>query len=228
MNHQAQLVSSFQQLSEATLDNHLSYHYGKVLELTTKDTCLVELPDSGLQVEVNLRVGQHALTNAFVVYPVKGSQILFLSDDQNFGRAYMIQCSEVQEIHLRGNAFGGLIDIAKLTEKINCAIEQLNNNISALKTAIGAHVHPAPNAPATAPPVPPDPKSPPPADPPANPALIINTSNATPLVRNNYENTTIKHGAEGSTAEECPPPSQSSTSETSPSDSTNQQTPPQA
>ena len=101
MNSEAQLISSLQQLSHGGRAHGLNYYYGKVKKVDKgKHTCLVHLEDEDLDVEVNLRVGQQALDSYFVTYPKMGAQILFLSEAQSFGRAYLLQCSALDYVDI--------------------------------------------------------------------------------------------------------------------------------
>ena len=205
MNPEAQLISSLQQFIRSGRADGLSYYYGRVKKIkTATHTCLVDLEDEGLEVEVNLRVGQQALESYFVTYPKLGSQVLFLSEGQNFGRAYLIQCSEVDRIELRGSAFGGLIKIEALTAKVNAAIDKLNSNISQVRSDLSklsnqfkAHTHlsTAPGSPTgliSA------------STPPTVVAPPATLTDAEALSKDDYENTTILHGG-ASDAEQTNP-----------------------
>lgn len=171
MNPEAQLVESLKRFNQDARENNIRFYYGKVISVDMeKDTCTVEVQEEGLKAVVNLRVGQQELPSAFVIYPKTGTQILFLSENEAFGRAYMLTCSKIKKvkiitspkeaaessndaavdpvIELNGSALGGLISIADLTTKINTAISTLNTNITnlknfveAAKTAFDTHTH---------------------------------------------------------------------------------------
>ena len=214
MNLEAQLVASLRQFNKEALENNIRFYYGKVVHVNyEEDTCRVKVQEEGLEAVVNLRVGQQELSSSFVIYPKKDTRILFLSENESFGRAYMLTCSEVAKvkiivspseattngantgetaplIELNGNAMGGLIKIDTLTTQINAAICQLNSNIEALETATTTHVHAGPGTPATGPP---DPNAPPSATPPPNPTLAISISGASLLSKEDYENKSVTH-----------------------------------
>ncbi len=131
MNLEAQLTTAMQQLNQGNLQEPLRYHYGKVRTVNEeKDTCVVHIHEVDLEAEVNLRVGQGALNTSFVTYPKIGSQILFLSPDETFGRAYILNCSEIDKVVIRAEK--------NLTLNANAGKINIQNNKHSLQSVLKA------------------------------------------------------------------------------------------
>lgn len=138
MNPEAQLIASLKRLNQEALQGSVRYYYGQVISVDTgKDTCTVEVKEEGLKAEINLRVGQQALTSSFVIYPKVGSQLLFLSEDPNFGRAYMLTCSEVSEVKISGLfSLKNAENDTSLKQIIVGLATQMQNMIAEIRTMI--------------------------------------------------------------------------------------------
>ena len=127
----------------------------------------------------------------FFVKPAQDSRVLVAQ----FGEEWIVLLTEeVEELHLRGSSFGGLIKIAELTTKMNDAIAQLNTNISQVRSDLAtlsnqfkAHTHlsTAPGLPtgliaASTP-----------------PTVVVSPASITDaaaLAKADYENTQVSHG----------------------------------
>ena len=120
-----------------------------------------------------VRINPQSNLDGFIIFPKLNSLVLvsFLSDSS----AYIAMFSEVDEVHLAGAEYGGIVKVENLTSKLN----NIENNINNLITAITAWV-----------PVPSD----------GGAALKVAltawlTSSLTPTVRGNLENLVVKHGS---------------------------------
>ena len=101
-------------------------------------TCEVELVASGTRVlRARLQAAVAGSDSHFFVHPAQDSRVLAAQ----FGEEWVVLLTEeVEELHLRGSSFGGLIKIAELTTKMNDAIAQLNTNISQIRSDLNASV----------------------------------------------------------------------------------------
>lgn len=110
-------------------------------------------------------------TKGFLIIPKVNSTVLvsFISDSM----AYVSMFSEVDEIHLNGNNYDGLVKINDLVTKLN----NLENKVNTIISTFNTHTHVASSlgSPTTVP-----------------PSLIVGT--LTPTIKTDLENITIKQG----------------------------------
>jgi hypothetical protein len=75
-------------------------------------------------------------TKKFVCIPAVGSVVYIQLSSPTEG--IVVGFSEVEEIYLRGDEFGGLVKVVELVTKLN----NLENKVNTLITTFNAHVHP--------------------------------------------------------------------------------------
>ena len=144
-------------------------------------TCALRLVASGLEVaKARLQAIGTGATEGILIVPAVDSHVLTAQMGEEW---IVLLTSEVDKIELRGNAKGGLIDIAKLTEKINEIVDKLNE----LTKAFNLHQH---QGMGLAPPF--DVKGDPMAMPPRPPG-VISISAAAKLSQDDYENLKVSH-----------------------------------
>ena len=158
---------------------------------STAKTCALRLIASGLEVPAaRLQAVVSGSDEHFFVKPAVGSQVLAAQ----LGEEWVVLLTDkVEEIQLRGSAFGGLIKIAVLTTKVNEAIAELNGNIGQVRSDLATlsnqfkvhtHLSAAPMSPtgligASTP-----------------PTLVTapaTLTDAAALSKDDYENTTVSH-----------------------------------
>lgn len=147
----------------------------KVMEVNGEEADLAPLNGDATILGVKLIAGSSG--TPLLITPAVDSVVIatFTSKDTAFISLY----SEIEEIQLRGDQYGGLIKIEDLVNKIN-AIE---NKINALVTTFNSHVH-------TTAPFTPIAGSPIPTSPTATPETPITPTTQ----RSDLENEQVKHG----------------------------------
>ena len=155
-------------------------------------TCEIELVASGTKVlHARLQAVVAGSDSHFFIKPSEGSHVLVAQLAEEW---IVLLTEEVEELHLRGSNFGGLIKIADLTTKANDAISKLNENISQVRSDLAtlsnqfkAHTHlsavPASPTGLIAVSTPPTVVTPP-----------ATLTDADELSKDDYENTAVSHG----------------------------------
>ena len=145
------------------------------IDLTT-NTCdcvpLLDKPDI-LGVHLMPKDEDGALKKGFLLIPKIGSvvYVTMLSDDEGFISSF----SEVEEIHLNGDSYEGLIKIADLVNKLNT----LENKVNSIISTFNGHTHPYVNVVT-------------PAATSVTATLVVGT--LTPTQQADIENPLVKHG----------------------------------
>jgi hypothetical protein len=139
----------------------------------TEMTCEVT-PNIGGANFTDVRLMADNETTSLGIYfkPKLGSQVMIspYSDVDYF----VSMVSEVDEVWLKGDQYGGLVKVTDLVTKLN----NLENKVNTLITTFNAHVHPGVTVGAGATLV--------------TGTLVVGT--LTPTVRGDIENTTVNHG----------------------------------
>lgn len=123
---------------------------GTVKEVDEKEgTCVVERDDAPELNEVRLNaVIDEEITDRFMVVPAKGSFVMVLLWEATEGM--IVATSKIEKVMMKtgeisvevsasgvvmnGGKLGGMIDIAKLTEKVNTLVDALNNHTHLVNT----------------------------------------------------------------------------------------------
>ena len=101
-------------------------------------TCEIELVASDTEVlRARLQAVVAGSDSHFFIKPSKGRHVLAAQLAEEW---IVLLSSEVGAIELRGNAFGDLIKITELTTKSNEAIDELNSNISQVRSDLNTLV----------------------------------------------------------------------------------------
>jgi len=144
----------------------------------TANICVVTLNNTGEEiVDVKLLSIIDNPDTKFVIYPVVGSDVSIVFLDNDMHDAIVVKISEVDEILLRGDQFGGLIKVAELVTKLNATENKLNDLIGKWNSFCTVYV---PGSPSTL----------------GLPATLTTSEETTltPTVRGDIENVNIKHG----------------------------------
>lgn len=100
-------------------------------------TCTVQPVNGGaLREEVRLCGSIGSITNPVVIIPVVDSTVICGILENNKRAVFVMLCTEVDEILLRGDGEGGIVKVNELVSKLNAIEEDLN----ALKTAFSSWV----------------------------------------------------------------------------------------
>lgn len=105
----------------------------KSVDVATK-TCYCE-PINGMADIKMVMYQPNSAVDGYVIIP-KDESIVVVSYMNDY-TPYISMFSEVEEIHLAGVAYGGLAKTADLTTKLN----NLENKVNSLITAMNTHVH---------------------------------------------------------------------------------------
>jgi hypothetical protein len=101
------------------------------------NTCSVQPANGGaLREGVRLCAAIKSITNPVVVVPVVNSTVICGIIENNKRAVFVMLCTEVAEVKLRGDAFGGIVKVGDLVDKLN-AIEQ---DLNTLKTVFSTWV----------------------------------------------------------------------------------------
>lgn len=111
---------------------------GKVTAVNADaNTCTVEPINGGaVREEVRLCAAITSITNPVVVIPKVNSTVICGIIENNKRAMFVMLCAEVAEVKLRGDAFGGIVKVGDLVDKLN-AIEQ---DLNTLKTVFSTWV----------------------------------------------------------------------------------------
>jgi len=157
---------------------------GKVISIDeTNMTCDIELPNKPNMLDVRIRSLIDDQNTGILIVPKLSSVVLVGLIENREESAFICTYSEIDKIHLivndiqlSGDAFGGLVKVDELTQKLN----KVENAVNQLKADFNSHTHNAPQAPTgTVPTLPP---------------LIPSTVTLINTVRNDIENQKVKHG----------------------------------
>jgi len=89
--------------------------------------------------------------NDFVIYPQVNSTVLVATIQNSTNAHYIIKCSKVESIDLRGDNFGGIVKLAELEQNFEAVKDYLKNLETAIKNGFNAvGVSSAANGPAAA------------------------------------------------------------------------------
>lgn len=157
----SEITELINKLVNKTQDNYF------VGEVTAVDGVFCDvMPADGTAELKGIRLCAEDHASKFIIIPVVGSIVYVTMDSETGG--IVTGFSEVDEVYLRGDAFGGLVKVSYLVSKLNA----LENKVNAIITAYNAHVHTASNTPTV--------------------SLIVGT--LTPTINSDIENTKVKHG----------------------------------
>ena len=112
---------------------------GKIQSVdTTNLTCEVTFDHYPTLYDVRIRSTIDGNKKGLVIIPKTGSDVIVGMIENTPTSAFIIQYSEVEEIRLGDNQFGGLVKIEPLVEQMNAIEEKLNSFIA----KYNAHIHP--------------------------------------------------------------------------------------
>ena len=99
----------------------------------TENTCVVKLANTGEEIpDVKLLSIIDNPDTKFVIYPVVGSDVSIGFLDNDMHDAIVLKISEVDEMILRGDAFGGLVK----ADVLKTELDKTNALLNAIKTAL--------------------------------------------------------------------------------------------
>lgn len=140
--------------------------------------CAVELDTDVVLGRVRLSAVISELTAPFLLIPVVGSYVGIEFVEKSDTQAYISKYTEVAKIQMRSGEFGGLVQVANLTTKLNHLVSQVNTLIQKFNT----HTHVVATT-GTA------------AAQSGTAAVTLNTAtNADNFNKTDFENTLITHG----------------------------------
>lgn len=112
---------------------------GKVASVdTTNLTCEVTFDHYPTLYDVRLRSTIDGNEKGLIIIPKQGSDVIVGMIENTPTSAFIMQYSEVKEIRLGDNQFGGLVKIEPLVEQMNAIEDKLNSLI----TSYNMHIHP--------------------------------------------------------------------------------------
>lgn len=110
---------------------------GKVRSVDWNEkTCVVEVEEGYDRLDVRLLATEGDSPNAFVMKPKVGSEVLVEMVEDNPAMTYVLAFTEVDELWLRGDAFGGLVKLAEVEHNL----DELKVYVEALKAATQAAI----------------------------------------------------------------------------------------
>ena len=102
-----------------------------------ENTCSVQPANGGaLREGVRLCAAIKSITNPVVIVPAVNSTVICGIIENNKRAVFVMLCTEVAEVKLRGDAFGGIVKVGDLVDKLNALEQDLNT----LKTVFSAWV----------------------------------------------------------------------------------------
>jgi hypothetical protein len=102
------------------------------------NTCSVQPANGGaLREGVRLCAAIKSITNPVVVVPVVNSTVICGIIENNKRAVFVMLCTEVEEIQLRGDEFGGLVKVSELVSKLN----NIENMLNDLASKFNSHTH---------------------------------------------------------------------------------------
>ena len=119
------------------LNRHINGCFtGKVISVDF-DNCLCEVEYNDLTFECMLKASIDGQQNAFVIYPVVGSFVFCVNENNSKNRYAVLMVNEIDKIVINGGENGGLAIVPKLIDHLNNIETAFNNLLNEYKT----HVH---------------------------------------------------------------------------------------
>ena len=102
----------------------------------TTNTCVVNENENEIT-NVRLLSTEDDFANKFVIYPKVGSLVTIAYLWWKGNRAVVIKCSETDEILVNGDAFGGMVKVEVLVDRLT----KLEDRFNDFKAKFNAHTH---------------------------------------------------------------------------------------
>lgn len=106
---------------------------GKV-ESVNDNSILIIPNDGSAKIDVELTtIGNE--TEGIMLIPAVGSVVRIAYESPT--QAYLVSCSQIEQIKINGGNNGGLINISEITEKINGLVSEIKD----MKSYLNTHIH---------------------------------------------------------------------------------------
>lgn len=131
-NHDRSINTAIKKLAGTLNQQAVTFTTGNVLSVDiAKRTCVVEV-DNGVELTAKLMT---EVGDGILLIPATGSTVMVAYSTYN--NAYVLMCSDLSKIWLKGDEYGGLVMVSDLVVKLN----NLEGKVNSIIAAFNSHVH---------------------------------------------------------------------------------------